>query len=52
MLVDDESAIPRLRQALARGGIEVQRMEQVTPSLEDVFVSLIEEADRQEEGLG
>jgi ABC-2 type transport system ATP-binding protein len=50
VLVDDESAIPRLRQALARPGLEVQRIEQVTPSLEDVFVSLIEQADRQAEG--
>jgi ABC-2 type transport system ATP-binding protein len=52
VLVDDESAIPRLRQALARAGLAVQRAEQVTPSLEDVFVSLIEQADRQEEGSG
>jgi ABC-2 type transport system ATP-binding protein len=50
VLVDDGSAIPELRQALAGRGIGVQRIEQVTPSLEDVFVSLIEQADRQEEG--
>ncbi len=52
VLVDDESAIPQLRQALVRRGAEVHRIEEVVPSLEDVFVSLIEQADRQMEGPG
>ncbi len=39
----DES-IPRIRQMLEASGIGVSRIEKITPSLEDVFVSLIETA--------
>jgi len=39
----DES-IPRIRQMLEASGIGVSRIEKITPSLEDVFVSLIEAA--------
>ncbi len=34
----------QIRTALARAGITVARIEKITPSLEDVFVSLIEES--------
>jgi ABC-2 type transport system ATP-binding protein len=39
----DES-IPRIRQMLEESGIVVTRIKKITPSLEDVFVSLIETA--------
>jgi len=35
-----------LQQALAGAGIRVERIEAISPGLEDVFVALIEEADR------
>jgi ABC-2 type transport system ATP-binding protein len=41
-------AVPMLREALAAEGIPVARAERIAPSLEDVFVSLVEEKDRQE----
>jgi len=39
--------IPRLRQALSRSGHAVERIERIDPSLEDIFVSLIESRDRE-----
>ena len=39
---------PRLRLALDQAGFRVAALERVTPSLEDVFVSLIEARDRTE----
>ncbi len=39
---------PAVRGALERAGIRVDRMEKILPSLEDVFVSLIEAEDRAE----
>ncbi len=41
------AAIPALNNFLAQQGFAVQVIRQVTPSLEDVFVSLIEQDDRQ-----
>ena len=35
-----------IREALQQGGFEVHRIERITPTLEDVFVSLIETRDR------
>jgi ABC-2 type transport system ATP-binding protein len=35
-----------LQAALAQAGIEIRRMEQVLPSLEDVFVAMVEAQDR------
>ena len=46
---DGGRAAADVRQRLAEEGIAVERIEQITPSLEDVFVSLIEARDRAEE---
>jgi len=40
-----------IRKLLAEQGYGVERVEQITPSLEDVFVSLIEARDRAEQPL-
>lgn len=42
-----EDAIPSLHNLLENSGIKVDRIERITPSLEDVFVSLIEKADKE-----
>jgi len=39
-----DAAIPRIRQMLEQSGIVVARIEKIAPSLEDVFVTLIEAA--------
>jgi ABC-2 type transport system ATP-binding protein len=41
-------AAPAVHAALAAAGILVEHVEQILPSLEDVFVSLIEAEDRAE----
>jgi len=43
-----EESLPVLRAALETEGFAVGRIEKIVPSLEDVFVSLVEERDRQE----
>ncbi|HSL91424.1 MAG TPA: ABC transporter ATP-binding protein [Candidatus Limnocylindrales bacterium] len=43
-----EEAVPRFRAALENGGFAVHRIGRITPSLEDVFVSLVEERERRE----
>lgn len=43
-----EESLPVLRAALETGGFAVGRVEKIVPSLEDVFVSLVEARDRQE----
>jgi len=48
---DAERAVPALGRALEEAGIGVSRVEKITPSLEDVFVYLIEARDREEEPL-
>jgi ABC-2 type transport system ATP-binding protein len=46
--VDDAaSAGARIRAALVARGIQVNRMEEIEPSMEDVFVALIEAEDRK-----
>lgn len=40
-----DSAIDPLRSLLENSNVQVERIEKITPSLEDVFVSLIEKAD-------
>jgi ABC-2 type transport system ATP-binding protein len=47
-----EEAVPALREALAAGGFPVARAERIVPSLEDVFVSVVEERDRRERPAG
>jgi ABC-2 type transport system ATP-binding protein len=44
---DAAAASPRIRQALAERGIRVQSLEVIQPSMEDVFVALIEEEERK-----
>jgi len=44
---DEAAAVPRIREALAGKGIAVQRLEAIAPSMEDVFVAMIEAADRE-----
>ena len=48
-VVSEPGVAAAIRDRLEAGGYGVQRVEPVTPSLEDVFVSLIEERDRGEE---
>ena len=42
-----EAAVERIRQALAGKGIEVRRLERIEPSMEDVFVAMIEAEERK-----
>lgn len=42
-----EEAAPRIRRILESGGIEVRRLESIEPSMEDVFVAMIEEEERR-----
>jgi ABC-2 type transport system ATP-binding protein len=45
--VDDPvAAEPRIREALAAKSIEVKRLEKIMPSMEDVFVAMIEAEER------
>ncbi|MRR33765.1 ABC transporter ATP-binding protein [bacterium] len=46
---DAERTIPVMAEALAQRDFPVRRIEKIVPSLEDVFVSLIEARDRMEE---
>ena len=46
---DSEAAIPALRRLLEGDGHRIERIERIVPSLEDVFVSLIEAHDRSEQ---
>ena len=43
---DGESVATRIREHLAAKGFDLERVEKIVPSLEDVFVSLIEARDR------
>jgi ABC-2 type transport system ATP-binding protein len=45
---DADRAAPAIRELLSRKGFVVERAERIAPSLEDVFVSLIEARDRAE----
>src|SRR5579863_6165471 len=42
---DDQAAIPRIRAALDEAGIQIRLLEPITPSMEDVFVGLIEQQE-------
>jgi ABC-2 type transport system ATP-binding protein len=46
-VADADRMIPVVRQALEGGGIAVAVLERIEPSMEDVFVSLIEEEERK-----
>ena len=46
VLVEAETAEPAIRQALVQNGINPRRIERVLPSLEDVFVSLVDKENR------
>jgi len=48
---DAGEAVPRIRAALDEGGFAADRIERIPPSLEDVFVSLVEERDRREQAI-
>jgi len=45
---DGEAACPAIQDILHKGGYQTERIEKIVPSLEDVFVSLIEARDRAE----
>jgi len=45
------ATVPAIREALASGGFAPGRIERVEPTLEDVFVSLVEARDRREAPL-
>jgi drug efflux transport system ATP-binding protein len=47
LTVPDKSAIPQIRQRLESQGIEIRRLEPIPPSMEDVFVAMIEAEDRK-----
>jgi ABC-2 type transport system ATP-binding protein len=48
LVVDDASAIgARVRDRLEAQGIAVRKLEEIAPSMEDVFVALIEAEERR-----
>jgi ABC-2 type transport system ATP-binding protein len=49
---DPVAAERAIRGALASGGFQLERLERITPTLEDVFVSLIEARDRASRNVG
>jgi ABC-2 type transport system ATP-binding protein len=50
--VDEPAAAePAIRQALASKAIDVKRLEKIMPSMEDVFVAMIEAEDRANPGV-
>jgi ABC-2 type transport system ATP-binding protein len=48
---DGEAAATAIRQRLQTGGYRIDRIEAITPSLEDVFVSLVEARDRAQQSI-
>jgi ABC-2 type transport system ATP-binding protein len=46
---DGEATAEAVRSLLKERGYEIARVEKIVPSLEDVFVSLIEARDRAEQ---
>jgi ABC-2 type transport system ATP-binding protein len=47
LLMRDSSSPGRIREVLTGSGIEIRRLEEIRPSMEDVFVALIAEQDRR-----
>jgi ABC-2 type transport system ATP-binding protein len=46
-LADPDSGVPAIRQSLAEKSISVLRFEPILPSMEDVFVAMIEQEERK-----
>jgi ABC-2 type transport system ATP-binding protein len=46
LFIKDASGRERIRDVLGRSGIEISRLEEIRPSMEDVFVALIGEQER------
>jgi drug efflux transport system ATP-binding protein len=46
-LDDPDKALPGIRERLAREGIQISRLERIEPSMEDVFVAMIESEERR-----
>ena len=44
---DADAAMALIREALAARGIAIRRLERIQPSMEDVFVALIEAEERK-----
>jgi ABC-2 type transport system ATP-binding protein len=44
---DASAAIPRIRERLSGEGIDIHRLERIDPSMEDVFVAMIEQEERR-----
>ena len=49
VLPEQSDAVGYVRAALSNADIDVSRVEKIAPSLEDVFVALVEQVDRQSE---
>src|SRR5215831_5398210 len=47
---EEEAGMERLRAVLTEKGIQIKRLEPILPSMEDVFVAMIEAADRERNG--
>jgi ABC-2 type transport system ATP-binding protein len=43
---DSDAASPAIRAALGEARVSILRMERISPSMEDVFVALIEQEER------
>ena len=46
-VADPQKSIPEIWSALGQAGITVSALEQIQPSMEDVFVAMIEQEDRK-----
>jgi ABC-2 type transport system ATP-binding protein len=46
-LADPDAGVPAVRQILAEESISIQRFEPIQPSMEDVFVAMIEQEERK-----
>jgi ABC-2 type transport system ATP-binding protein len=50
VVAESEAAAAHIGEALVKGGVEVRAISPIVPSLEDVFVALIEQAERNAAG--
>ena len=48
---DEAAAIPSLTEALRQKGITLERIAPIEPSMEDVFVAMIEAAGREQKAI-